>query len=112
MNQDISQHDNALASWIILRVARKGAIKTVLRIETDLILNAEDTTIKRMPSMALQQQQSHTLANIDTLIASRLNRSGKAALTSRALDTDQAQRREATRRPVPRGRSIVCRTLF
>ena len=41
MDQNIIKHDNALSSWITLRVGRKGVTSTVLRIETDLSLNAE-----------------------------------------------------------------------
>lgn len=42
MDQDIVKHDNAISSWITLRVARDGVITTILRIETDLTLSVDD----------------------------------------------------------------------
>lgn len=42
MEQDIVQHDNAMSSWIAVRVSRDGKLTKLLRIETDLSLNMED----------------------------------------------------------------------
>ncbi len=42
MDQDIIKHDNAISSWITLCVDRNGVTTTILMIETDLSLNAED----------------------------------------------------------------------
>ena len=42
MDQDIIRHKNALSSWIALRVGRDGAVARILRIETDLTLDASD----------------------------------------------------------------------
>jgi hypothetical protein len=42
MDQDIIKHDNAISSWIGLRVARNGKKARFLMIATDLTLNAED----------------------------------------------------------------------
>jgi hypothetical protein len=42
MEQDIVQHDNAMSSWIVIRIARDGKLTKLLRIETDLSLDAED----------------------------------------------------------------------
>jgi hypothetical protein len=42
MEQDIVQHDNAMISWIAVRVSRDGKLTKLLRIETDLSLNVED----------------------------------------------------------------------
>jgi hypothetical protein len=42
MEQDIVQHDNAMSSWIAVRVSRDGKLTKLLRVETDLSLDAED----------------------------------------------------------------------
>ena len=42
MDHDIIKHDNAISSWITLCVDRNGVTTTILMIETDLSLNAED----------------------------------------------------------------------
>jgi hypothetical protein len=42
MEQDLVQHDNAMSSWIAVRVSRDGKLTKLLRIETDLSLNVED----------------------------------------------------------------------
>ena len=42
MDQDLIKHDNAISSWITLRVARDAVTTTVLRIETNLSLDAQD----------------------------------------------------------------------
>ena len=47
MDQDIIKHDNAISSWITLRVGRKGVTTTILMIETDLSLNAEDPNYQK-----------------------------------------------------------------
>ena len=47
MDQDIIKHDNTLASWIILRVGRKGVTTRILRIETDLSLNPNDRNYQK-----------------------------------------------------------------
>ena len=47
MDQDLIKHDNAISSWIMLGVARDGVTTTVLRIETDLSLNAEDPNYQK-----------------------------------------------------------------
>jgi hypothetical protein len=41
MDQNIIRHKNALSSWIALRVGRDGAVARILRIETDLSLDAD-----------------------------------------------------------------------
>jgi hypothetical protein len=40
MDRGIIRHDNALSSWIALRVGRDGAVSRILKIETDLNLEA------------------------------------------------------------------------
>ena len=47
MDQDIIRHDNAISSWITLCVDRDGATTTILMIETDLSLNAEDPNYQK-----------------------------------------------------------------
>ncbi len=42
MEQDIVQHDNAMSSWIAVRVSRDGKLTKLLRVETDLSLNVDD----------------------------------------------------------------------
>ena len=42
MDQDIIKHDNAVFSWITLRVGRKGVTTRILTIETDLALDPDD----------------------------------------------------------------------
>ena len=42
MEENIVQHDNAMSSWIVVRIARDGKLTKLLRIETDLSLNVED----------------------------------------------------------------------
>ena len=42
MEENIVQHDNAMSSWIVVRIASDGKLIKLLRIETDLSLNAED----------------------------------------------------------------------
>ncbi|MGE5265742.1 MAG: hypothetical protein ACM3L9_00095 [Deltaproteobacteria bacterium] len=42
MEQDIVQHDNALSTWIAVRVSRDGTLTKLLRVETDLSLNVDD----------------------------------------------------------------------
>jgi len=39
-DQELIEHPNALSSWTTIRLNREG-IRTVLEVETDLILNAE-----------------------------------------------------------------------
>ena len=41
MAQNAIEHENAVASWVTLRVSRDGKITTILTIETDLDLNPE-----------------------------------------------------------------------
>ncbi len=47
MDQDIIKHDNAMSSWITLCVDRNGVTTTILMIETDLSLNAEDPNYQK-----------------------------------------------------------------
>ncbi len=47
MEQNIIEHKHAMASWITIRVARNGEIKTRLVIETDLTLNAESPNYQK-----------------------------------------------------------------
>ena len=47
MDQDIIKHDNAVFSWITLRVGRKGVTTRILRIETDLTLNPDDPNYQK-----------------------------------------------------------------
>jgi hypothetical protein len=47
MDKDVIKHDNALSSWITLRVARDGVTTTVLRLETDLSLDAQDVNYQK-----------------------------------------------------------------
>jgi len=47
MDQDIIRHDNAISSWITLCVDRNGVTTTILMIETDLSLNAEDPNYQK-----------------------------------------------------------------
>ncbi len=47
MDQDIIKHDNAISSWITLCVDRDGLTTTVLMIQTDLSLNAEDPNYQK-----------------------------------------------------------------
>ncbi len=42
MDQDLIKHDNAVFSWITLRVGRKGVTTRILTIETELSLNTDD----------------------------------------------------------------------
>jgi hypothetical protein len=42
MEHDIIQHDNAMSSWIAVRVSRDGKLTKLLRVETDLSLNVDD----------------------------------------------------------------------
>ena len=41
MAQNAIEHENAVASWVTLRVTRDGKTTTILTIETDLDLNPE-----------------------------------------------------------------------
>ena len=47
MDQDIIKHDNAVFSWITLRVGRKGVTTRILTIETDLSLNPDDPNYQK-----------------------------------------------------------------
>lgn len=47
MDQDIIKHDHAISSWITLCIDRDGVITTVLMIETDLSLNAQDPNYRK-----------------------------------------------------------------
>jgi hypothetical protein len=47
MDQDIIKHDNAISSWITLCIDRNGVTTTILMIETDLSLNAEDPNYQK-----------------------------------------------------------------
>jgi len=47
MGQGIIKHDNAISSWITLCIDRDGVTTTVLMIETDLSLNAEDPNYRK-----------------------------------------------------------------
>jgi hypothetical protein len=47
MDQDILMHDNAISSWIGLRVARNGKTTRFLMIATDLNLDAEDPNYQK-----------------------------------------------------------------
>ena len=47
MDQDLIKHDNAVFSWITLRVGRKGVTTRILTIETDLNLNPDDPNYKK-----------------------------------------------------------------
>ena len=47
MDQDIIKHDNAISSWITLCVDRNRVTTTILMIETDLSLNAEDPNYQK-----------------------------------------------------------------
>jgi predicted RNA-binding protein with EMAP domain len=47
MDQDIIKHDNAISSWITLCIDRDRATTTLLMIETDLSLNAEDPNYRK-----------------------------------------------------------------
>ncbi len=47
MDQDIIKHDNAIFSWITLRVGRKGVTTRILTIETDLSLNPDDPNYQK-----------------------------------------------------------------
>ena len=47
MDQDIIKHDNAISSWIGLRVARNGKTTRFLMIATDLSLNADDPNYRK-----------------------------------------------------------------
>jgi hypothetical protein len=40
VEQDLIDHPHAVSSWQTIRVARGGAITTVVVVETDLVLNA------------------------------------------------------------------------
>jgi hypothetical protein len=42
MEENIVQHDNAMSSWIAVRVSRDGKLTKLLRVETDLSLNVDD----------------------------------------------------------------------
>lgn len=44
MDQGVIRHDNALSSWVALRVGRDGAVARILKIETDLSVAAGDET--------------------------------------------------------------------
>jgi hypothetical protein len=47
MDQGIIKHDNAIFSWITLRVGHNGVITEILAIETDLSLNTEDPNYQK-----------------------------------------------------------------
>ena len=47
MDQGIIKHDNAIFSWITLRVGQNGVITRILTIETDLSLNTEDASYQK-----------------------------------------------------------------
>jgi hypothetical protein len=47
MDQGIIKHDNAVFSWITLRVGRNGVTSRILTIETDLSLNLEDPNYQK-----------------------------------------------------------------
>ena len=42
MDQGVIRHDNALSSWVALRVGRDGVVARILKIETDLSVTADD----------------------------------------------------------------------
>jgi len=47
MDQNIIKHDNAIFSWITLRVGRKGVTTRILTIETDVSLNPDDPNYQK-----------------------------------------------------------------
>ena len=47
MDRDIIKHDHAVSSWITLCISRDRVVTTVLMIETDLNLNAEDSNYQK-----------------------------------------------------------------
>ena len=47
MDQGIIKHDNAVFSWITLRVSSKGVTNRILTIEGNLSLNPEDPNYQK-----------------------------------------------------------------
>jgi hypothetical protein len=47
MDQSIIKHDNAVFSWITLRVGSNGVTARILTIETDLSLNPDDPNYQK-----------------------------------------------------------------
>ena len=84
MDQDVIKHDNAVSSWIRLRVARDGTTTTILMIETDLSLNAEDpdyrkAAVKSLVKAAVAYVHDHP--PVDTVEIEQL-RQGSLEVTS------------------------------
>ena len=84
MDQGVIKHDNAVFSWITLCIARDGATTTVLMIETDLSLNAEDPNyrkdaVDRLVAAAVAYVGDHP--HIDTIEIEQL-RQGSLDVTS------------------------------
>ena len=84
MDQDIIKHDNAVFSWITLRVGRKGVTTRVLTIETDLTLDPDDPNYQKdavdsLIAAAVAYVGEHT--HIDTIEIEQL-RQGSLDVTS------------------------------
>jgi hypothetical protein len=47
MDQAVIRHDNALSSWVALRVGRDGVVARILKIETDLSVAAGDAAYRK-----------------------------------------------------------------
>jgi hypothetical protein len=47
MDRGIIRHDNALSSWIVLRVGRDGEVARILKIETDLSLSPGEEEFRK-----------------------------------------------------------------
>jgi len=84
MDQDIIKHDNAISSWITLCVDSNGVTTTILMVETDLSLNAEDPNyqkdaVDRLTAAAVAYVGDHP--HIDTIEIEQL-RQGSLDVTS------------------------------
>ena len=84
MDQDVIKHDHAVSAWIRLRVARDGTTTTILMIETDLSLNAEDpdyrkAAVKSLIKAVVAYVRDHPL--VDTTEIEQL-RQGSLDVTS------------------------------
>jgi hypothetical protein len=87
MDEDIIKHDNAVSSWITLRVSPKGVITTILMVLTDLNLNAEapdyqKDKVKNLIAVAVEYVRKHS--HIDILEIEQL-RQGSLEVTSIGL---------------------------
>lgn len=47
MDRGVIRHDNALSSWVALRVGRDGVVARILKIETDLGVAAGDEAYRK-----------------------------------------------------------------